>query len=160
MPLARLTISEGTDMSFDEVASIVKSSASGMVSRDPFLSWGVIFVTVLIGWYVFQQQAMNDKLIEIQVEAALSGRDKITAINNLVKANTELSRVATKTADNIENLVRAVQNHSQSDTNHTQQVINYLEKSLAAAQNVEAVIKQLREQVLLGAGIKSIPTMR
>lgn len=135
-------------MSTDEVVQGARKLTDAMATNNPFLGIMLIAGIVLVGWYVYQQQNLNEKLISIQVEAAIGNRDKIEAIDHLVKANNRAAAISEMTATNLQRLVEAVHQTQIANSASSTKVLHQLQTTVNSASEVAASMDQLRFHIM------------
>lgn len=138
----------------EEILNTVSGIAREMRRRDPFLAFMLVVGGLLVGWYVYQQQVMNERLVQIQVEAAVDSRQKVATIQALVAAQDRTTQIAeaaagvqARAADNIAQLVRVVSDERTFDIRTRALVLDAMQASKKSAEATTEAVKDLTEHI-------------
>lgn len=138
----------------DEILTTVSDIAKEMRRRDPFLAFMLVVGGLLVGWYVYQQQVMNDRLVGLQVDAMMDAKEKVEVVRSLVAAQNKAAEIAEssariqeRSANNIARLVTAVSEERTFNVGTRALVLDAVQGSKASADATTKAVEELVDHI-------------
>lgn len=142
-------------MSTDELVQGARKMSDSMAATNPFLGIMLVFVILLVGWYVYQQQQMDEKLIELQEATNQDRRDKTSALRALVESNTSITTAMERTAtsaevssQNLASLIKLAQLGYERDVENRRIYIMSLEETKKVVEETGQSMEELKEHLI------------